>query len=777
MKSLAKRVPFSYFWSMILVVGCGVLTTLLLVIFVIYLERQTLAANFMHVAEDELFAVQTNLHWYLEPLEAVAAFHHASVAINRREFTTFVQPFLAQRPGIAAIQWIPRIPDDQRVVYETVVRHEPATGYDFSQFEFLEYSQMNNGLPDWVPASTRTEYYPIYYQEPLQQTGLPLGFDFGSHPTYLQALTAARDQGQGVAIEGPAFVQQGNQSSFVMQIFYPVYTAGAAANTPQKRLTSFIGFVGIVLHTHDVLDNTLQDLSADDVAVMLYADFGSPAQRLLYDNTSVPAVTQTPTALIPAALWPWRAASNLQLVKPLTTFGKQWQLVLQPTATYIAKNALWYHWFVWACGLLGTASVAAYLSLLLNRNHEAEIMVRDRTEQLRLANEQLQATLQELQFQKNLLECTSEAAQDGILVVSPERKWLFFNRRFVDMWQLPQEIVEQRMSAIGIPWILNQVANPQRSRQNIEQLYDKPTAKDSDEITLKNGAIYERFSAPVQRADGVIDARVWYFRDISQRKQAEAALQASQQQLQERQQYEKAVVEAELARVRNQLVAHTRLATLGQVSATIAHELRNPLGTVRNAVYYMRRYLVQDQQELLEFLQMIDREVSTADRIITDLLEMSRAKEPSVQQLDLYSVAHEIWPQLKQQSTVKFHCRVAQEPFWLWADATQFCQVLTNLITNALQAMPQGGDLFITGLYQDDDVVMIVHDSGPGVPLAKRAHIFEPLFTTKAKGTGLGLALCRQIMERHGGSIKLVDSEQGARFELRLPNKPSTYTG
>lgn len=464
---------------------------------------------------------------------------------------------------------------------------------------------------------------------------------------------------------------------------------------------------------------------------------------------------------------------TLLVVKPLTPLSQQWQLVLQPTAAYLANHALWYHWFVWACGLFGTASVALYLALALNGKHEAELLVCRRTEQLRQANAQLQTTLQELQFQKSLLECTSEAAQDGILVVSPERKWLFFNQRFVEMWQLPQQIVERRASAEGVPWIVNQVADPQRSRQNIEQLYAEPTARAADEITLKNGAIYERFSAPVQRADGFIYARVWYFRDISARKRAEAALQASQQQLQERQQHEKAVVEEELARVRHQLVAHTRLATLGQVAATIAHELRNPLGAVRNAVYYMRRYVVKEQHDLLEFLQIIDREVSTADRIITDLLEMSRAKEPNVQLLDLCRVAREIWPQLNQQRTVNFHCVVTQEPFWVLADATQFRQIFINLMTNAVQAMPHGGDLSIRGVYQDNDVVITVQDSGLGIAPALRDQIFEPLFTTKAKGTGLGLTLCRQIMEKHGGSIHWVDSDKGASFELRFPYKPA----
>lgn len=773
MKSLVKRLSFAHFWSIIVVVGCGSLTTLLVAIYVSQLEQQALAAHFRQVAEDESFAIQAKVNGYLEPLEAVAAFYHASVTINRQEFATFVNPILAKRPGIEAIQWIPHIPEEQRIIYETVVRQETAAGYDFSQFAFMEHSQTGNGLQPWKPASTRATYYPLYYQEPLHQSGVPLGFDFGSDPSYREALAAAREQGQSVALEQPALGAQHNHSAFVIQIFYPIYAARPAATPEKPEVTSVIGFVGLVLRLHDVLDITLRDMPTQEIAVALYEQFGSPASRLLYQHLSLPAEPQTVAQGTSFPLLPGHATNALQLVKPLIPFEKQWQLVLQPTATYIAQNASWYHGVVWVWGFLGTGSIALYLAFILQRNHKAESMIRDRTEQLHQTNEQLQTTLQELQFQKSLLECTSEAAQDGILVVSPERKWLFFNQRFVDMWQLPPTIVDQRSSREGVPWILKQVANPQRARHNIEQLYADPVATAADEISLKNGAVYERFSAPVQRADGYIYARVWYFRDISQRKQAEAALQASQQQLQEHQQHEKTVIEEELARVRNQLVANTRLATLGQVAATIAHELRNPLGAVRNAVYYMRRYGVKEQQDLLEFLQLIDREVSTADRIITDLLEMSRAKEPGHQPLDLWAMVREIWPQITQQAPIHFRCVIAQEPLWVWADPTQLRQILTNLLTNAVQAMPQGGDLSIHALHQDYDVVITIQDSGPGVPPALREQIFEPLFTTKAKGTGLGLTLCRQIMEKHGGSIRLVESKQGAKFELRFRNNPS----
>src|SRR4029450_5683049 len=135
----------------------------------------------------------------------------------------------------------------------------------------------------------------------------------------------------------------------------------------------------------------------------------------------------------------------------------------------------------------------------------------------------------------------------------------------------------------------------------------------------------------------------------AQLRQASDALRAQQQR-------ERALVEAELEKVRRQLVDQTRLATLGQVAGTIAHELRNPLGAVRNAVYYLQRYVVKDNAELAEFLRIIDAEVHTSDQIISNLLEMARAKQPTFETINLAAIAAEMWQRLPHRDNVRCRC-------------------------------------------------------------------------------------------------------------------------
>ncbi|MEZ4729824.1 MAG: CHASE domain-containing protein [Caldilineaceae bacterium] len=453
----------------------------------------------------------------------MAAFYAASTTMTRQEFSTFVKPFLASRPAVAAIAWIPRVQAEDRLAYETAARREIAAETDFSDFTFTEYNTSK-----LVPARTRAEYYPIYYQEPMLTDSISLGFDLGSNSTYLAALKTARNRAQPVIIEQVAFADKRELSQLIIQVIYPIYAVDAPATTLQTRLTEIVGFVAIVLRVHEVIAGVLQTMTPDTIHLDIYEQSSLTEQRRLYHYPTAIAHDPKTVALSPLSINMQTIVAGLTITRTFSIAGQQWRLVLQPTAAYVIDNQGQYHWFIFVAGLLLTSGATAYFHLLLHRNYQSNLMVDERTEQLRQTNQQLQVALQELQFQKTLLECTSEAAQDGILIVSPERKWLFFNQRFLDMWQIPQEIAYRRSSEEGIQWVVAQVANSQKSRQTIEALYAQPDAKSYSEVTLKSGAVFERYSAPVKQSNEVIYGRVWYFRDISQRKQIEEALRQSE---------------------------------------------------------------------------------------------------------------------------------------------------------------------------------------------------------------------------------------------------------
>jgi PAS domain S-box-containing protein len=267
-----------------------------------------------------------------------------------------------------------------------------------------------------------------------------------------------------------------------------------------------------------------------------------------------------------------------------------------------------------------------------------------------------------------------------------------------------------------------------------------------------------------------LDRVLVYLIDITDRKQAEEATRKAQAELIEQRQHEKEHAEAELARMRDRLVRATRLAAIGQVSASIAHDLRNPLGTVRNAAYYLERRLPKDQPEVAEYLGIINQEVAAADRIIANLLAVARAKAPIKQDVDVGQAIREALAGTGQAEAVRLRMTLAPEPFIVRADPDQMGQVFRNLVTNAVEAMGGGGEIVVEAARDADGDSIVLRDTGPGVAQEIREIVFEPLITTKAKGIGLGLTICHQIIECHGGGIELIDKDKpGAAFRIRLP--------
>jgi len=264
----------------------------------------------------------------------------------------------------------------------------------------------------------------------------------------------------------------------------------------------------------------------------------------------------------------------------------------------------------------------------------------------------------------------------------------------------------------------------------------------------------------------------WYGRDITEVRQAQQETHAAQQALIELHRLETLRAEDELAEAREELVRAARLAAVGQVSASIAHDLRNPLGAVRNASYYLKRRLAGGPAEIIEYLEIIDQEVAAADRIIGNLLGVARTKEPVKREVDLARMVEEALGAAGRGRDIRCRMRLAPEPFSLQADPDQLRQVIENLLSNAAHAMGGRGEIVIEARRDEGGDRIVFRDSGPGVAPEVAERLFEPLVTTHPAGTGLGLTICRQIVERHGGAIALVDrDEKGAAFEIRLPRR------
>jgi len=231
-------------------------------------------------------------------------------------------------------------------------------------------------------------------------------------------------------------------------------------------------------------------------------------------------------------------------------------------------------------------------------------------------------------------------------------------------------------------------------------------------------------------------------------------------------------VERELGRVRNELIRKTRLAAVGQVSASIAHDLRNPLASVRNAAFILSRRIGEDGPRMRENVGIIEQEVARADRIISNLLSLARAEPIHAECVDLGATVREVFAKTGKTEAVQCEFTADTEPFEVYADRYQLAQVISNILSNAIEAMEGKGTFQVEGRHRTEYDTIILSDTGPGIAPDVCPNIFEPLVTTKAKGIGLGLTICRQIVEAHRGKIELRQRiGKGVAFHITLPRK------
>jgi signal transduction histidine kinase len=229
----------------------------------------------------------------------------------------------------------------------------------------------------------------------------------------------------------------------------------------------------------------------------------------------------------------------------------------------------------------------------------------------------------------------------------------------------------------------------------------------------------------------------------------------------------------ELARTQAQLVRRERLAALGELSAVVAHEVRNPLGVIFNAVANIR-HIVGPDSPSVQLLNIVGEEADRLNRIVADLLTFARPPAPHPYAVPLSGLVEDAVRGALAEAAgkVRVELELQEDVPSVMVDERMMRQAFLNLAINAVQAMPQGGLLraAVRRSPQAPEVEVEFTDTGPGISPDARARLFEPFFTTKAKGTGLGLAVVKRILDEHRGRVTL-DSQpgQGTTFRLYLP--------
>jgi PAS domain S-box-containing protein len=270
--------------------------------------------------------------------------------------------------------------------------------------------------------------------------------------------------------------------------------------------------------------------------------------------------------------------------------------------------------------------------------------------------------------------------------------------------------------------------------------------------------------------------------DITERKRIEQELALLNAELEERVEERTAALRA----AQEELVKRERLATLGQLTATVSHELRNPLGAIRTSLYVVEKKTAQGDNRMSAAIGRINRSITRCDNIIDELLDFTRVRDLQFQQLRVNKWLIALLEEQPVPESISVHRNLDTDNVRVSADPDRLRRAVINIYENACQAMapngtgagrnaasPSGHSLSISTRQGNNRFEIIIEDTGPGIAEDSLDRIFEPLFSTKNFGAGLGLPIVRQIMEQHGGGVEANNRKGGgAKFILWLPLEP-----
>lgn len=354
----------------------------------------------------------------------------------------------------------------------------------------------------------------------------------------------------------------------------------------------------------------------------------------------------------------------------------------------------------------------------------------------------------------SFLQATLDATIDGILVVDCKQNICHYNCKFIEMWNIQGGIFEDKDRGKLLTLMIKNLKYPELYIAKENKLNESPHVESYDIFELKDGRIFERYSKPQWRDSKVI-GRVLSFRDITKNKQAENAVQQSEEKF------------------RTEMAHLERLNLVGEMAAGIGHEVRNPMTTIRGFLQILMSK--EDCMKYWEYYKLMIEELDRANAIITEFLSLAKEQLVCRNSKNINVIIKSLVPLIEADAIIanKYIKVELSDVHDFLLDDKEIRQLVLNLARNGLDAMSPGGYLTIRTYMENHEIILAIKDQGTGIDPEVLKKIGTPFFTTKEQGTGLGLAICYSIADRHNAIITVETSKKGTTFFIRFTNVDS----
>jgi PAS domain S-box-containing protein len=650
----------------------------------------------------------------------------ATETVSRNEWDQYIATMTIPQEdyGIRSIGYIEKVPFARKDEFLRRRRADTDTNFTIS------------------PEGERPVYYPLVCLSIFGPRGqITLGLDHGIQPQRLETIEQAIDENKPFATEKVAFLApDGAQTNFGIALYLPVYRKGSETKTVEQRREAVQGLIYTAIKPKTAFAGLLGS-SSNQVDFEIYDGSKPEPGRLLYDEN--PPMTAVHPEIISQCYF----ARQTNAV----VLNRQWTVYMSTLPPFETGLERYLPWFALSVGLI--------VSLLLFGITWVQVNARLQAEHDALELHRSEAALA---AEKELLAVTLDSIADGVITTDTSGKIISINRAVESLTGWPQNEAEGKKLNEVFRAIRDDTQEP--CANPIEKVLQTGAAIEMENhllLVARDGTrrAIATSAAPIRDNGGNIVGAVLVLRDVTEKQKAEA-----------------------------QMLTESKLQSVGLLAGGIAHDFNNMLTTIIGNLS-LARMPEFSGEEAPQLLAEAEKAALRAKDLTQQLLTFAKGGAPIRKPTVLHELIREACQFALRGSNVQCDCSLAGNVWPVEVDEGQIRQILNNLVINARQAMPQGGKIEVRtenaelsarsmpSLPPGKYVKISIQDHGSGIPPEHLPRIFEPYFTTKQAGTGLGLATVYSIVRKHDGQINVVSEPgKGTTFEIYLPasQKPAS---